>query len=55
MVQHLLGYLSQDEARSVLDRDRRLIVREIRAQMMAHFWEAATDYQVQISRGFTEL
>ena len=55
MVQHLLGYLSQDEARSVLDRDRRLIAREIRAQMMAHFWEAATSYQVQISRGFTEL
>ena len=55
MVQHLLGYLSETEARSVLDRDRRLIAREIHAQMMAHFWEEATEYEVQVSRGFTEL
>ena len=55
MVQHLRNYLSEDEAISVLDRDRRLIAREIHAQMMAHFWEDATEYEVQISRGFTEL
>jgi type III restriction enzyme len=55
MVQHLLGYLSEDEACSVLDRDRRLIAREIHAQMMAHFWEEATEYEVQVSRGFTAL
>lgn len=55
LVQHLLGYLSEDEARSVLDRDRRLIAREIHTQMMAHFWEQATSYEVQVSRGFTEL
>jgi type III restriction enzyme len=55
MVQHLLSYLSEDEAISVLDRDRRLIAREIHAQMMAHFWEEATEYEVQVSRGFTEL
>ena len=55
LVQHLLGYLSEDETRSVLDRDRRLIAREIHAQMMAHFWEQATSYVVQVSRGFTEL
>ena len=55
MVQHLRGYLSEDEAISVLDRDRRLIAREIHAQMMVHFWEEATEYEVQVSRGFTEL
>ncbi|WP_447846585.1 DEAD/DEAH box helicase [Pseudomonas aeruginosa] len=55
MVQHLRGYLSEDEAISVLDRDRRLIAREIHAQMMTHFWEEATEYEVQVSRGFTEL
>jgi type III restriction enzyme len=55
LVQHLLSYLSEDETRSVLDRDRRLIAREIHAQMMAHFWEQATSYEVQVSRGFTEL
>ncbi|WP_023130302.1 DEAD/DEAH box helicase [Pseudomonas aeruginosa] len=55
MVQHLRGYLSEDETVNVLDRDRRLIAREIHAQMMAHFWEEATEYEVQVSRGFTEL
>ena len=55
MVAHLRGYLSESEARNVLDRDRRLIAREIHAQMTAHFWERAADYEVQVHRGFTEL
>jgi type III restriction enzyme len=55
MVRHLRGYLSEDETLGVLDRDRRLIAREIHAQMMAHFWEEATEYEVQVSRGFTAL
>ena len=55
MVQHLRGYLSEEEAINVLGRDRRLIAREIHAQMLTHFWEEATDYEVQVSRGFTEL
>ncbi|EDV5273633.1 type III restriction endonuclease subunit R [Salmonella enterica subsp. enterica serovar Mbandaka] len=55
MVQHLRSYLSEEEAVNVLDRDRRLIARAIHAQMMAHFWEEATEYEVQVSRGFTEL
>jgi type III restriction enzyme len=55
MVRHLRGYLPEIDAISVLDRDRRLIAREIHAQMMAHFWEDATEYEVQVSRGFTEL
>jgi len=55
MVRHLLSYLSEDEARSVLDRDRRLIASEIHSQMMAHFWEKAPGYEAHISRGFTSL
>lgn len=55
MVKHLQSYLSEAEAISVLDRDRRLIAREIHAQMMAHFFEEATEFEVQVSRGFTEL
>lgn len=55
MVQHLRGYLSEEEAINVLGRNRRLIAREIHAQMLAHFWEEATEYEVQVSRGFTEL
>ncbi len=55
MVRHLRGYLSDEEVVNVLDRDRRLIARQIHAQMMAHFWEEATEYEVQVSRGYTEL
>jgi type III restriction enzyme len=55
MVQHLLSYLSEDEARNVLDKDRRLIASEIHAQMAAHFWQKATSYEVKVSRGFTEM
>jgi type III restriction enzyme len=55
MVKHLQSYLSESEAVSVLDRDRRLIAREIHAQMMAHFFEEATEFEAQVSRGFTEL
>lgn len=51
----LKGASAEDEAHNVLDRDRRLIVREIHAQMLAHFWEKATAYQIQVSRRFTEL
>jgi len=55
MVAHLRSYLSESETVSVLDRDRRLIAREIHAQMMAHFFEEATEFEVQVSRGYTEL
>lgn len=55
MVKHLLAYLSDDEARSVLAGSRKLIAKEIHSQMLAHFWEQATAYEVQVSRGFTKL
>lgn len=55
MVRHLLSYLSEDETRAVLDHNRRLIADNIHAQMMAHFWEKAAGYEVQVSRGFTAL
>ncbi len=54
-VQHFLGYLSEGEARAVLDHNRRLIADNIHAQMMEHFWEKASGYEVQVSRGFTQL
>lgn len=55
MVQHLLSYLTEEEVVNVLDKDRKTIAKEIRAQMFAHFWEKATAYEVHVSRGFTEL
>lgn len=55
LVAHLQSYLNESEVRQVLDRERRLIASEIRAQMMAHFWERASGYEVHVSRGFTEI
>lgn len=55
MVQHLRSYLSEDEAHNVLNKDRKLIAREIHTQMLKHFWEKASGYEVQVSRGFTPL
>ena len=49
-------YLTEEaEVRNVLDLDRTLIAKNIYAQMMAHFYESATEYQVVVSRGFTAL
>ncbi|WP_020561190.1 DEAD/DEAH box helicase family protein [Thiofilum flexile] len=55
MVTHLRSYLSEEEAHNVLNKDRHLIAREIHAQMLTHFWERASSYEVQVSRGFTPL
>ncbi|MDB5868187.1 MAG: type restriction protein res subunit [Polaromonas sp.] len=56
MVAHLQSYLPQaDEVRNVLDLDRQLIAKNIHAQMMGHFYESATDYAVEVRRGFTAL
>ena len=56
MVAHLQSYLPQaDEVRNVLDLDRQLIASNIHAQMMGHFYESATDYAVEVRRGFTAL
>jgi type III restriction enzyme len=55
MVRHLLSYLSEDEARNVMEKNHRTIAKDIHAQMMAHFWEKAPGYEVHVSRGFTAL
>jgi len=55
LVEHFRGYLSEEETHSVCHDAARMIAKEIHAQMMAHFWEQATEYEVQVSRGFTEL
>lgn len=46
---------SENELHEVFDTYGAELARLIRAEMMAHFWEKATDYEVQVSRGFTEL
>ena len=56
MVAHLQSYLPEpDEVRNVLDLDRQLIAKNIHAQMMEHFYESATEYTVEVRRGFTTL
>ncbi|PKO61282.1 MAG: type III restriction endonuclease subunit R [Betaproteobacteria bacterium HGW-Betaproteobacteria-18] len=56
MVAHLQSYLSEEnEVRNVLDLDRQLIANNIHAQMMGHFYESATDYAVEVRRGYTAL
>ncbi|GEM_PF-325245 len=56
VVVHLRSYLSdENEVRNVLDLDRKLIAANIHAQMMGHFFETATEYAVEVRRGFTAL
>jgi type III restriction enzyme len=56
MVAHLKTYLTEEaDIVNVLDGHRRTITNAIHAQMMAHFWEKASSYEVKVSRGFTEL
>ena len=54
-VQHFQSYLSEADARKVLCCYQRNIARFIHAQMQAHYWEDVIDYEVKISKGFTEL
>ncbi|MEO7547340.1 MAG: type III restriction endonuclease subunit R, partial [Ramlibacter sp.] len=56
VVAHLRSYLANEtEVRNVLDLDRKLIAANIYAQMMGHFYETATEYAVEVRRGFTAL
>ena len=55
MVRHSQIYLSESEAVNVLNGQRKTIAKEIHAQMMVHFFEEATAFEVPVSRGFTEL
>ncbi len=56
MVAHLRGYLAdEDEVRNVLMQERKTLADNIYAQMHAHFRPTATDYTVDVRRGFTAL
>jgi type III restriction enzyme len=52
---HLLSYLSEGDARRVLRMYQKPLAAFVHAQMQDHFWEEAVDYEVVVSRGFTEL
>ena len=54
-VKHFRRYLSEDKTRKVLRLHQRDISRFIHAQMQNHSWEDNVEYEVRISKGFTEL
>jgi type III restriction enzyme len=54
-VRHFLRYLSEEDTRRVLQLNQRVIARFIHAQMHEHFQEISVDYEVRISKGFTDL
>jgi type III restriction enzyme len=55
VIRQLKARLPEDDARKVLRLYQREIARFVHAQMQAHYWEDAVDYEVVISKGFTEL
>jgi type III restriction enzyme len=54
-VRHFQRYLSDEDTRKVLRCYQRDIARFIHVQMQEHYWEEAVEYDVKISKGFTEL
>jgi type III restriction enzyme len=52
---HLRSYLSGDDAGKVLRLHQKEIARFVHAQMQRHYWEEVVEYEVRISKGFTEL
>ena len=55
-VNHLKGYLQDDQqVQKVLRVHQKPITALIHAQMMEHFWEETTGYDVEVSKGYTEL
>ncbi len=55
VVRHFQVRLSEDDTRKVLRMYQRDIARFVHVQMQDHYWEEAVDYEVKVSRGFTEL
>lgn len=54
-IEHFRHYLSEEAIDKVLRINQAEIGRFIHAQMQAHYWEEVEDYEVKISKGFTEL
>jgi type III restriction enzyme len=55
VVRHFRSYLTEEGTRKILGVHQREIARFIYAQMQEHYWEEAVDYEVRVSKGFTEL
>jgi type III restriction enzyme len=56
VVSHLRSYLpDKDGIENVLLFNQQRLSALIHSQMQAHYWESATDYEAQVSKGFTTL
>lgn len=55
LVAHVCSYLPEEDVRNVLIYHQRQIAAFVHAQMLEHQWEKAADYEVVVSKGFTEL
>ncbi|HUW26315.1 MAG TPA: DEAD/DEAH box helicase family protein [Gallionella sp.] len=55
IVKHFCSYLSEQDARKVLRCYQRPIAQFIHAQMQEHSWEEAVNYEVVVSKGYTEF
>lgn len=54
-VAHLRSYLAEGDIKNVLRVYQKDIARSIHVQMLQHYWEDSTSYEVKISKGFSEL
>jgi len=54
-VRHFCSYLTEDEAHKVLRCYQRPIAKFIHVQMLEHSWEDVVDYEVVVSKGYTEF
>ena len=55
VVQHFQGYLSVEDAEKVLRCYQKPIAQFVHAQMQQHYFEEASEYEVKVSKGFTDL
>ncbi len=55
VVHHFRSYLSEDDAGRILQVYQREVARLLHAQMQEHYWEEKVDYEVRISKGFSQL
>ncbi len=55
VVTHFRSYLADEEIHKVLRCYQRPISQFVHAQMLNHYWEEASGYEVKVSKGFTEL
>lgn len=55
VVRHFQSYLSAEDAEKVLRCYQKPIADFVHAQMQQHYFEEASEYEVRVSKGFTEL